>query len=241
MATIRGRLAVWYMLALAATIFLFGTILYVVQRSQAFTELDRRVELEADLIAAVLHEAYRASQPLVVTSSITGRPVLAPEVADLFQGVPGFVVLLLKSGDILFVSAEARTVSVPAFTELFDVVEDPTSPGAFGNVNLTPPFGEVRYFVRPLANAGPRIAGVVVGIPTEGAGLAPTRLLVAMLLIAPFGIAVSWFIGYFLVGRTFKPVEQIVDEVQAISDGRSLHRRLALPASGDELGSLSTT
>jgi heavy metal sensor kinase len=43
------------------------------------------------------------------------------------------------------------------------------------------------------------------------------------------------------VGRTLKPVENIVDEVEAISDGRSLHRRLVEPKTGDELARLSAT
>lgn len=242
MQTIRARLAVWYALALGATLLLFGAILYVLQRSEAFAELDRRVQLEADLIATVLREARRARETIVVTNPVTGRPTLAPEVAALFQGVPGFVVILLEGGDVVYVSAGARTVSVPAFSQLFEVVGDTSAPGAFGFVNLNPPFGETRYFVRPVADAGPSVAGIVVGIPAAGAGLGPRRLLAAMLGIAPFVIAASWFIGYFLVGRTLRPVDQIVDEVQAISDGRSLHRRLArFRQTHDEVGRLIAT
>jgi signal transduction histidine kinase len=38
-----------------------------------------------------------------------------------------------------------------------------------------------------------------------------------------------------------RPVEGIMDEVDAISDGRSLHRRLAVPLSGDEMARLALT
>ena len=62
-----------------------------------------------------------------------------------------------------------------------------------------------------------------------------------MLLTAPLFIGLSVLIGYFLVGRTLQPVDTIVDEVEAISDGRSLHRRLAEPRSHDELARLSGT
>jgi heavy metal sensor kinase len=71
--------------------------------------------------------------------------------------------------------------------------------------------------------------------------LGPQRLLSLMFVIAPFIIFASTLIGYFLVGRTLKPVENIVDEVEAISDGRSLHRRLVEPKTGDEIARLSAT
>jgi two-component system OmpR family sensor kinase len=48
-------------------------------------------------------------------------------------------------------------------------------------------------------------------------------------------------VGYWLAGTSLKPVEGIMDEVDAISDGRSLHRRLAVPISGDEMARLALT
>ncbi|HEV8454656.1 MAG TPA: HAMP domain-containing sensor histidine kinase, partial [Gemmatimonadales bacterium] len=42
-------------------------------------------------------------------------------------------------------------------------------------------------------------------------------------------------------GTSMRPVEGIMDEVDAISDGRSLHRRLAVPLSGDEMARLALT
>ena len=71
--------------------------------------------------------------------------------------------------------------------------------------------------------------------------MGPQRLLSVMLGISPFILLASTLIGYLLVGRTLKPVENIVDEVEAITDGRSLHRRLADPRSGDEFARLSVT
>ena len=48
-------------------------------------------------------------------------------------------------------------------------------------------------------------------------------------------------VGYWLAGTSLRPVEGIMDEVEAISDGRSLHRRLAVPISGDEMARLALT
>jgi len=237
--TIRGRVAVWYSLALGATIFIFGTILYVVQSSD-LAQLDSRVRLESDLIAAILSEAFRARDTIVMASVQTGRLALVPAVASLLEGVPGFVIVLGLERD-LFLSSEARALPFVSVDRLVEAAGDPAAQGQLGTVNLTSPIGEVRFFVRPIHEAGLQVVSVVSAAPTAGAALQPRRLVNAMLWTAPFIIAVSWFIGYFLVGRTLAPVDNIVDEVKAISGGRSLHRRLATPYGHDELARLTTT
>jgi signal transduction histidine kinase len=62
-----------------------------------------------------------------------------------------------------------------------------------------------------------------------------------MLLIAPIVLVAAAVVGYWLAGTSLRPVEGIMDEVEAISDGRSLHRRLAVPISGDEMARLALT
>jgi signal transduction histidine kinase len=62
-----------------------------------------------------------------------------------------------------------------------------------------------------------------------------------MLLISPIILVSAGLAGYWLAGTSMRPVERIMDEVEAISDGRSLHRRLAVPVSGDEMARLALT
>jgi len=69
----------------------------------------------------------------------------------------------------------------------------------------------------------------------------PSALLQSMLLVAPIILAGAAVVGYWLAGTSLRPVEGIMDEVEAISDGRSLHRRLAVPISGDEMARLALT
>jgi signal transduction histidine kinase len=239
--TIRERLAVGYAMALGATIVLFGAIIYFVQGSQVFAELDSRVRVESDLIAAILGESYRARDTVVVRHPQTGSLVLTPDVASLLEGVPGYVIVVGQGRTVIHLSADARALPFASAQALIDVAVRPDTTGRFGLVNLPAPLGPVRYFVRPISEAGPEVTAVVSGAPTSGFVVSPPRLLTAMLWTAPFVIAASILIGYLLVGRTLRPVNHIVDEVEAITDGRSLHRRLAEPGSEDELGRLSRT
>ena len=88
---------------------------------------------------------------------------------------------------------------------------------------------------------GPEVGGVLVATSLEDVAFGPTALLRSMLLIAPVILAGAAVVGYWLAGTSLRPVEGIMDEVDAISDGRSLHRRLAVPISGDEMARLALT
>jgi two-component system OmpR family sensor kinase len=242
MHTIRGRLVVSYAAALVATVTVFAATVYVVQRSENFAELDARARLEADLIAELLAGAARGPDPIVVRDRDNPRLHLAPSLESLLQVLQDYVIVLTPDDSVLFLSADARALPYGSLARLVDLAAGTaTEQARFGLADLGPPAGQVRYVVRVITGAGPHVAQVVSGASTAGLTLGPRRLLTAMLLTAPLIIALSVLIGHFLVGRTLEPVDTIVDEVEAISDGRSLHRRLAEPRSHDELGRLSGT
>jgi signal transduction histidine kinase len=85
------------------------------------------------------------------------------------------------------------------------------------------------------------VGGVLVATSLTQVAFGPAALLQSMLLIAPVILAGAAVVGYWLAGTSLRPVEGIMDEVEAISDGRSLHRRLAVPISGDEMARLALT
>jgi signal transduction histidine kinase len=47
--------------------------------------------------------------------------------------------------------------------------------------------------------------------------------------------------AYVIAGTAVAPLDRVINEVEAITDGRSLHRRLAVDGSGDELARLNAT
>jgi two-component system OmpR family sensor kinase len=241
MRTIRGRLATSYAVALAGTMFVFGLVVYLVQRRENLGELDDRARLESNLIAATLSEAYRARGELVAPDRRTGRPTLAADVTPFLEGIPGYVVLVGPDGDVLYLSAGARALQYTRLLLLLNPVFRADSAAGFGTADLGAPAGQVRYYARPVTGAGAQIAAVLSGVSMAGVVIAPQRLVYVMILVSPLILLTSTLIGYLLAGRTLKPVDVIMDEVEAISDGRSLHRRLAPLETGDELARLSRT
>ena len=242
MHTIRGRLALWYSLALGATMFVFSLAVYLGQRSENVAELDARAQVEADLVAQVLRVAQREPGGAVVPDSQSGRPRLAPRVAKRLDVIPDYVVVMGVQHETLYLSSAASALPGESLVRLIERASlDPGASSGFGSLDLGPAAGDVRYFTLPIDEPGSAVGSLLTGASTAGVVLGPQRLLSLMLVIAPFIIFASTLIGYFLVGRTLKPVENIVDEVEAISDGRSLHRRLVEPKTGDELARLSAT
>src|SRR5262245_48357751 len=62
-----------------------------------------------------------------------------------------------------------------------------------------------------------------------------------MLVIAPVILLGSIALGYVLADTSLRPLEGMVDELESITDGRGLHRRLAVPLQADELARLAST
>jgi signal transduction histidine kinase len=257
MRTLRGRLAVGYAIALAATMFVFAATIYAVQRADRYEQLDLRVEGQADLIAAILTDAWDRGfgtvvvpgEPLVVAP---GQPffvedppsppvVLAPRVDGLLQSVQDYVVILDTAGTILYASEAVRQSGAIGVERLQAAARAPGPEGQFEVVDLAGTDGEVRYFARTVNSAGPVVAGVLAAASTAGVGVATSRLLVAMLVSGPFLLLASMVVGYVLAGRNIQPVDTIVDEIEAITDGRSLHRRVIEIKRTEELARLTTT
>ncbi|MFI5236226.1 MAG: sensor histidine kinase, partial [Gemmatimonadales bacterium] len=114
-------------------------------------------------------------------------------------------------------------------------------PGTDQGGSLTIEGGTVlRYHVAPVNDAGPDIAAVLVAAPPEAVAYGPGDLLRSLLVVAPIVLLLAVLLGWWLAGRAFAPLGPMLDEIQAVTDGRSLHRRVAVPPTGDELARLAT-
>jgi two-component system, OmpR family, sensor kinase len=239
MTTIRRRLTVWYTVALAVTVLAFGAALYIERRQASVRELDQRLSLESDLAHRWLTQSYKVLGRIVTNSGL--RPSLDPAISAYLEPARDYLVVADTTGQVLALSDVTRSLSAEALQSLTGSLDTLPLTRHGGVRALGPPTGKVRYLVVPVDDAGPGIGGLLVATPTRQASFGPTDLLRSMLLIAPVILVSAGLIGYWLAGSSMRPVEGIMDEVDAISDGRSLHRRLAVPLSGDEMARLAVT
>jgi two-component system OmpR family sensor kinase len=239
MTTIRRRLTLWYTVALAVTVLAFGTALYVERRQASIRELDQRLSLEADLARRWLAQSYKVLGRIVTTANL--NPALDPGISAYLEAARDYLIVADTTGQVLALSDVTRDLNAPALERLTAPLDTLPLTRQAGVLALGPPSGKVRYLVVPVDDAGPVVGGLLVATPTKQASFGPADLLRSMLLIAPVILVGAGMVGYWLAGTSLRPVQGIMDEVDAISDGTSLHRRLAVPLSGDEMARLAVT
>src|SRR5882672_2188498 len=240
MQTLRGRLTAWYSGALALTLAAFAGVLYLDRRSASYQDLDQRIQSEASLTAGILAESYRARGTLV-RADTAQRPVLIPDLAALLEAVPDFLVITARDGSLLFASSDARALTFQQVEQLRSLASAPLSGRSSGTLRLEPNGPKVHYAVHYVTGAGPQFGAILAGADVRTAELGPDELLSTFALVLPLGVALALLMGSWISRRALAAVDQIITEVREITDGRSLHRRLAEPLVKDELGRLAET
>ena len=240
MSTIRARLTLWYTVALLLTLAVFTGAAFWELQQPSPRELDQRTELEAGFAVKWLQDSYRTVGSLVLHDTAGGTPALNSGVSAAFEGSRDYLVVAGRTGEILFLSDAARSLNFPAVERLAARAEANPKTPAVGTLQLDRDH-IVRFRVVPVTGAGEGVTAVLVATPLDNRIFDPSILLGAVLAVAPLIMLGSVGLGYWLAGRALNPVQGLIDEVDAITDGRSLHRRLAVPVSGDEVSRLALT
>ena len=240
METIRGRLTAWYSTALALTLAAFSVALYLARRSASFQDLDQRIRSEAALSAGILAESYRA-RGVLVRPDTAGRPQLIQDVAALLEVVPDFLIITAHDGSLLFASSDARALTFQQVEQLREAVHAPRGARPSGTLRIEPAGPTIHFALHAVPDAGPQLGAILAGANVQTAELGPQQLLSVLLLVLPVGLVAALVVGSWIARRALEPIGQIITEVHEISDGRSLHRRLAEPMVKDELGRLAET
>ena len=239
MRSIRWRLTFGYALALIVTLLAFGTTLYYTQREAALKSFDLRLQqrllVEAELSARYLVESYQVLGRLVTLDS---PPTLDPSIASRLESIQDYVVLVDREGRVLFTSDPASALPIASYERLRAPLVPPPARSDTGNYTFDPGVGPSRFVVLPVAGAGPEVAAVLIAAPSTSNLLDTQALLSSMLVIAPLILLASVLLGYWVAGRSLRPLGAMVGELEAITDGRSLHRRVAFERSGDEIARL---
>jgi signal transduction histidine kinase len=241
MPSTRARLTVSYALVLLGTMVAFGAALAVGRSKEAVQfQLGQEAFRVADNALLVIQTAQLANKRLTFVDSTSGpTPVTKStrELADVLDPLPGYFMVLDQTGKLLYSSSLMRLLSGDDQTALLRSVLKLTD--ETGGV-IVPVRGDTLHLLevtrRNIVVSG-NISRVVGALPTESADLPTTLLVGTMIVVAP----IIFIVSMLVVGNSFRPVDQLINEVEAITDGRSLHRRLPADASNDELSRLSLT
>ncbi len=240
MSTIRAQLTTAYAAALIGTVGVFGAVIWTTRREGAVDELRRHALTEANLALRLIRQSELAGEPVTANrDSLAGAQLDAP-LRRMLDGMPDYLLVLDASGRILYVSAPIR-----------DLNEDPDQLAALMAAAVSAPTnGDAKtvalddrnllMVAQSPADRGSAVSRVVVATAADVPDLANRNLVETMAAIAPILLLASIALAYAIAGRAFQPVDRLVNEVQAITDGRSLHRRLPVTA-GEEIAKLAVT
>ena len=245
MASTRTRLTVAYGAVLAGTMLAFGVSLWYARKESADQQLGLHASAVAERILGIIRQAQWAGKRLayVQDNRELGKEIKpTQQLAELLDPFSGFYVVIDSTGKLLYSSQAVRLLE-PDDQERVLQVADSLGPNFFAKVSLSDTSFQSRVLLtaRRDPTAGPYISRVVAGLPTDAADLAPQLLIGTMLALSPIVVLLSLAVAYLIAGRAFRPVEELINDVEAITDGRSLHRRLPAEHSNEELTRLTAT
>ncbi len=241
--SVRGRLVLVIGTVLIATVAVFGTLLLAVRRAQTANDTSRTVRMLAEGMGNRLTQAALGADggeaPLTTLTDTTLGLTATARLRSLMEGVPDFVYLLDFRGRTIYNSYAVRVLPPQSRSTLDSLAVTFPVRGTGTRVRQAGLDLVFHTVALPATTAG--IARVVVGrsVPrTVSAG----EVMATMLLLIPV-VALASVVGAGVVSRVaYVPIEQVIDEVEAITDGRSLHRRVHVDESvGDEFTRLSGT
>jgi signal transduction histidine kinase len=243
MSSIRTRLTIAYAVAIVGTVAAFALALLAARRASSYEELNRHVYAEANLTRNIIRQAEESGKPVTVTHDSSVGPTISPSIKTLLEGIPDYMMVLDQDGRMLYGSFAFRQLDEDdrAALQTAAIVAPAGGTGQIYDI------ANDRLLLVAVSSGDPAsvISRVVAASSIRSTELAVRELLGTMLVVAPLLLIASVGLSYVIAGRAqrdaLRPVDRIIDEVQAISDGRSLHRRLPLEASNAEIARLVVT
>jgi two-component system, OmpR family, sensor kinase len=234
MPTIRAKLTTAYAGLLLGTMLAFGGVVYVARRATSYNELAQEAALHGDFTLNLL----RRINPIVVVPDSLVGPLMSPRLSAILDGLPGYTVIIDSNGRAIYISPSIQRMSQGDKDAVMDAaLRFPQSSAVKLDLVANE---DVLLIQRQTGDAG-EVRSVVTGMSTAAADSGRRELIGTMLVVAPLILGVSIAGAHLIGGRAFEPVKLIINEVEAITDGRSLHRRLAAETTGDELSRLAAT
>lgn len=224
----------------AVTVTLFLAVL-AARNDAVYHDIALYAAAQGDLAARVISDAERSEGKVMVTSDTALIALLSPNVVNRLQALPGYIIVVdtmgravYRSGDVLrlmggdMATLQTQLASLPASGEALIFTLDSLQE-------------KVLFVSHSLAGNASGLSRIASGAIATRASTIPREYLLDALLIVPLIIGAAGIGAFLILGRTQRQLSEITTEVAAITDGRSLHRRLALSDESTDFAGLVTT
>jgi len=225
---------------ITVTVTLFLALL-AARSNAVYHDVAQYAAAQGDLAARVIADAAQSGEKVLATSDTAVIPLLSPRIIDRLQSVPGYIVVVDTAGRAVYRSADVMRLQGSDMNTLQTQLADLPKSGEALIFALDSLQEKLLFVSKPLQGLPGGLSRIASGADATRATNVPSEYMYDALLIVPL-IVVAAGIGAFLaLGKNQRQLNEITSEVSAITDGRSLHRRLALSEETSDFSDLVTT
>lgn len=239
MTSIRARLTFSYVLSLSGTLVLFAAVLWSAAQAAATRSLRQSADDVADLASIILQQSASGIAVVVTEDSLVGQR-LETGVRRFLDALPGYVVIA-DSTRVLYLNPRVDSLTMPDRGRLISAVFRRTAqqPAAVVRMDSTASVFIVSHFETPSSRIP--VNRVIAGASLAELSFSQSELFTPIMVAIPLIVIFSAFLAWAVAGGVLDPVERLISDLEAIQDGRSLHKRLPVESEENELDRLANT
>ena len=237
MSSVRTRITASFGAALVGTLVVVAIAVASQRRATVESEAIERGHVLANLTARILASASSGDEQTNIYDFNATTKSFGPRLTSMLNALPEYV-MVVDSGFPVYVSGLVARLS--------DKEKDELARGASGvsdtRVALVPLY-EDRVVVTDridVPRQGNLKRQVVVAVSMKPVAAAVNEVLQTMVLTGSLVFVLSVTLAWFITGR-IRDLDRMIADVSAITDGRSLHRRIPMDDDDDEIGRLGMT
>jgi two-component system, OmpR family, sensor kinase len=241
MLSTRVKLTAAFLAGLVAvTITLFLAVL-AARNNAVYHDIALYAAAQGDLAARVITDAAQAKEKVFATSDTALIVSLSPKLIERLQSVPGYIVVVDTAGRAVYRSNDVTRLEGSDMATLVTQLQDLPKSGEALIFTLDSLQEKVLFVSHSLGGTPGGLSRIASGAIATRASTIPREYMLDAIVIVPLIIAAAGMGAFLILGRTQRQLNEITTEVAAITDGRSLHRRLALSEETTDFADLVTT
>jgi signal transduction histidine kinase len=225
---------------IAVTVTLFLAVL-AARNDAVYHDIALYAAAQGDLAARVITDAEKAEGNVMATSDTALIALLSPNVVNRLHALPGYIVVVDTMGRAVYRSSDVMRLMGGDMATLQTQLKGLPASGEALIFTLDSLQEKVLFVSHSLAGNASGLSRIASGATATRASTIPREYLLDALVIVPLIIGAAGLGAFLILGRTQRQLNEITTEVAAITDGRSLHRRLALSEETTDFADLVTT
>lgn len=238
MKSARIKLAFIFILMALAVAISISIAVSMGRDRKSYQSTAKEAWLHSEIVQRLIDGAMPKGGTLLEPDSLTGGYRLNNSIQQQLKVIPDYLIVVGRDSTVYFASSAVARLSDGDWNSIYNGLSTVQDDGPAGMIRLS--VGSVVFVGAGIKDPTTGLARVITGSLVEYEPL-PQEFTIAVYYVIPAILTLSFILFWYLSGDTFKRIEKLKDDVAAITDGRSLHRRLSQEGASSELAGLIDT